>query len=78
MHRQNIPKSTKLIIIIIISVWMSSCLLHDSMVDSVIMAREKHLVEGGLMLPSHAKILAAPVQLDAWNQEQYSTQVLAR
>ena len=52
---------------------MGSCLLHDSMVDSVILTREKHLAEGGLMLPSHAKILAAPVQLDAWNQEQYNT-----
>ena len=78
MHRQNIPEITKLIIIIIISVWMGSCLLHDSRVDSVILAREKHLTEGGIMLISHAKILAALVQLDAWNQEPYNTLVLPR
>ena len=35
MHH-SIPEITKLIIIII-SVWMGSCLLHDSMVDSVIL-----------------------------------------
>ena len=60
---------------IIISAWMGFCLLHDYMVDSVIRAREKHLAEGGLMLPSHAKILASPVQLDTWKEEQFNTRL---
>jgi len=58
---------------IIISEWMGFYLLHESMLDSVILAREKHLAEDGLMLPSHAKILAAPVQLDIWVGEQFNS-----
>merc|ERR1712179_54677 len=53
---------------IIISEWMGFYLLHESMLDSVILAREKHLSEDGIVLPSHAKILAAPVQLDSWGE----------
>jgi len=57
---------------IIISEWMGFYLLHESMLDSVILARDKHLVDDGIMLPSHARILAAPVQLDNWVGEQFS------
>lgn len=58
---------------IIISEWMGFYLLHESMLDSVILAREKHLAEDGLMLPSHAKILASPVQLDSWVRDQFNS-----
>jgi len=58
---------------IIISEWMGFYLLHESMLDSVILAREKHLSEDGIVLPSHAKILAAPVQLDSWVEEQFNS-----
>ena len=57
---------------IIISEWMGFYLLHESMLDSVIAARDKHLQDEGIMLPSHASILAAPVQLDAWVAEQFT------
>jgi len=58
---------------IIISEWMGFYLLHESMLNSVILARDKHLSEDGLMFPSHAKILAAPVQLDQWVKEQFNS-----
>jgi len=58
---------------IIISEWMGFYLLHESMLDSVILARDKHLAEDGIVLPSHAKILAAPVELNTWVQEQFNS-----
>ena len=57
---------------IIVSEWMGFYLLHESMLDSVIAARDKHLHDEGIMLPSHASILAAPVQLDTWVAEQFT------
>ena len=57
---------------IMISEWMGFYLLHESMLDSVILAREKHLDEDGLMFPSHATIYAAPVQMEDWIQEQFT------
>eukprot|EP00960_Hanusia_phi_P038821 753622-Hanusia_phi.AAC.3 len=46
---------------LIVSEWMGHYLLHESMIDSIIFAREHFLKEGGLMLPSSARILVAPV-----------------
>lgn len=46
---------------IIVSEWMGYCLLYESMLDSVIYARDKYLVPGGLMVPSHAVIKVAPL-----------------
>jgi len=57
---------------IMISEWMGFYLLHESMLDSVILARDKHLDEDGIMFPSHATIYAAPVQMDEWVQEQFT------
>ena len=54
---------------IIVSEWMGFYLLHESMLDSVLTARDMHLKEDGLMLPSHAQIYAAPCSLT-----QYGTQ----
>jgi len=48
---------------IIVSEWMGFYLLHESMLDSVLTARDMHLKEDGLMLPSHAQIYAAPCSL---------------
>ena len=57
---------------IIVSEWMGFYLLHESMLDSVIAARDKHLHDDGLMFPSHARIMSAPVQLDQWVSQQLS------
>ncbi|GLV39784.1 Arginine methyltransferase 8 [Carabus blaptoides fortunei] len=45
---------------IIISEWMGFYLLHEGMLDSVIMARDKFLKDGGLMFPESATIYSAP------------------
>lgn len=39
---------------IIISEWMGYFLLYESMLDSVLFARDKYLVKGGKMLPDKA------------------------
>jgi len=49
---------------IIVSEWMGFYLLHESMLDSVIKARDRHLEEDGVMFPSNATIYGAPVQMD--------------
>ena len=37
---------------------MGFYLLHESMLDSILIARDKHLKEDGILLPSHAQIFA--------------------
>ncbi|ONM05595.1 putative protein arginine N-methyltransferase 6 [Zea mays] len=46
---------------VIISEWMGYMLLYESMLGSVIFARDKWLKPGGLILPSHASLYMAPV-----------------
>ena len=46
---------------IIVSEWMGYCLLYESMLDSVIYARDKYLTADGLMVPSHATLKIAPL-----------------
>ena len=47
---------------IIVSEWMGYYLLRESMFDSVLFARAKHLKPGGAHYPSHAQIFMAPMQ----------------
>lgn len=47
---------------IIISEWMGYCLLYESMLDSVLYARDKWLVPGGLMLPDRAQIFMSAIE----------------
>jgi protein arginine N-methyltransferase 1 len=51
---------------IIISEWMGYFLLYESMLDSVLWARDKYLVKGGKMLPDRAQIFVAAIE-----DEQY-------
>ncbi len=44
---------------IIISEWMGYCLLYEGMLDSVLGARDRFLVKGGLIFPERAKIYVA-------------------
>lgn len=46
---------------VIVSEWMGYCLLYESMLDSVIYARDKYLSPDGLMVPSHATLRIAPL-----------------
>lgn len=44
----------------IVSEWMGFYLLHESMLDSVLYARDNFLRDGGHMFPNTAQIYAAP------------------
>lgn len=46
---------------VIVSEWMGYALLHESMLKSVLCARDRWLRPGGLMLPSAAELYIAPV-----------------
>ncbi|KAJ0682991.1 putative methyltransferase [Helianthus annuus] len=46
---------------VIVSEWMGYMLLYESMLGSVIFARDRWLKPGGLILPSHAVLYMAPV-----------------
>lgn len=48
---------------IIVSEWMGFYLLHEGMLDSIICARNKFLVEGGIMFPEECYIYTAPCEL---------------
>lgn len=58
MEDLTLPNDLK--VDVIISEWMGFYLLHEGMLDSVIMARDKFLKEGGLMFPESATIYSAP------------------
>lgn len=46
---------------LIVSEWMGYCLLYESMLDSVLYARDRYLAPDGLMVPSHATLRIAPL-----------------
>ncbi|PON37536.1 Protein arginine N-methyltransferase [Parasponia andersonii] len=56
---------------VIISEWMGYMLLYESMLGSVIVARDRWLRPGGLILPSHATLYMAPVT----HLERYSESI---
>ncbi|MCJ1390386.1 hypothetical protein MMC18_003245 [Xylographa bjoerkii] len=64
MTEQDIPN-----VDIIVSEWMGYALLYESMLDSVILARDKFLKPKGIILPSHASLFIAPV-----HDPEYHTQ----
>merc|ERR1712048_220195 len=47
---------------IIISEWMGYCLLYESMLDTVIFARDKWLKPGGLMFPDKASMFITAIE----------------
>ncbi|KAK0134723.1 Protein arginine N-methyltransferase 6 [Merluccius polli] len=46
---------------VIVSEWMGYALLHESMLNSVLFARDKWLKPGGLMLPCKAELYISPI-----------------
>jgi|APGre2960657444_1045066.scaffolds.fasta_scaffold01283_12 2-polyprenyl-3-methyl-5-hydroxy-6-metoxy-1,4-benzoquinol methylase len=56
---------------VLVSEWVGFHLLHESMLDSVVSARARWLKPDGLMLPSEARVFAAPVNMDAWATEHF-------
>eukprot|EP00811_Abedinium_folium_P032029 NODE_5256_length_1791_cov_7.694111.p1 GENE.NODE_5256_length_1791_cov_7.694111~~NODE_5256_length_1791_cov_7.694111.p1 ORF type:complete len:414 (+),score=143.52 NODE_5256_length_1791_cov_7.694111:90-1244(+) len=55
---------------IIISEWMGYFLIYESMLDSVLLARDKWLVEGGLLFPDHAKLYLAAIEDADYKEEK--------
>ena len=53
---------------IIISEWMGYFLLRESMLDSVLLARDRFLKPGGAMYPSHARMYFAPIRTNSTDQ----------
>ena len=60
---------------IIISEWMGYFLLRESMLDSVLFARDKFLRPGGAMYPSHARMYLAPIRTNSTQQRLNDFQV---
>lgn len=65
---EDLDESTVEKVDIIVSEWMGFYLLHEAMLDSVIVARNKFLKPDGLLFPSIAKLYAAPCQVPSFNQ----------
>ncbi|XP_041825033.1 protein arginine N-methyltransferase 6 [Melanotaenia boesemani] len=53
----NLPEKVE----VIVSEWMGYALLHESMLNSVLYARDKWLKPGGIILPSKAELYIAPI-----------------
>ncbi|KAG9088709.1 hypothetical protein FRC07_012482, partial [Ceratobasidium sp. 392] len=54
---------------VIISEWMGYALLYESMLDSVLFARDKFLRAGGLMAPSQCRIMGNLVEVPSITKE---------
>eukprot|EP01118_Nematostelium_gracile_P010543 TRINITY_DN3648_c0_g1_i1.p1 TRINITY_DN3648_c0_g1~~TRINITY_DN3648_c0_g1_i1.p1 ORF type:complete len:509 (-),score=155.67 TRINITY_DN3648_c0_g1_i1:14-1540(-) len=55
---------------IIISEWMGTFLIFESMMESLLFARDRWLKPEGLMYPSHANIFMSPVSMDDFYKEK--------
>ena len=59
MEDVEVPEKVDLIV----SEWMGCFLVFESMLESVLFARDRYLKEGGLMFPTSATLYLAPVQV---------------
>ena len=55
---------------IIISEWMGYCLLYESMLDTVIFARDKWLAPGGMMFPDKASLYITSIEDREYKNEK--------
>lgn len=55
---------------IIISEWMGYFLLYESMLDSVLYARDRYLVPNGLMFPDEATMYLAAIEDQEYKDEK--------
>lgn len=63
---------------IIISEWMGYFLLYESMLDSVLFARDKYLSPGGLMFPDEATLFLAGIEDQDYKEEKIGCALLDR
>merc|ERR1712088_508826 len=57
---------------IIISEWMGYCLFYESMLDTVLYARDKWLTEGGLMFPDKATLYITDIEDRQYKDDKIS------
>ena len=57
---------------IIISEWMGYFLLRESMLDSVLVARDRFLKPDGALYPSHARLYMAPIRTNITSQRNHA------
>merc|ERR1719153_1858961 len=55
---------------IIISEWMGYCLLYESMLNTVLFARDKWLKPGGLMFPDKASLFMTAIEDNEYKEEK--------
>lgn len=55
---------------IIVSEWMGYFLLYESMLDTVLLARDKYLAPGGLIFPDTATIYLAAIEDEEYKDEK--------
>ena len=55
---------------IIISEWMGYFLLYESMLDTVLLARDKYLKPGGLIFPDKANMYIAAIEDQDYKEEK--------
>lgn len=60
---------------IIISEWMGYFLLYESMLDTVLLARDKYLKKGGLIFPDTASIFIATIEDQDYKDEKINCEI---
>ena len=55
---------------IIVSEWMGYFLLYESMLDTVLVARDKYLKPGGMIFPDSATIYLAAIEDEEYKEEK--------
>ncbi len=55
---------------IIISEWMGYFLLYESMLDTVLLARDKYLKKDGLIFPDNASLYIAAIEDQDYKEEK--------
>jgi type I protein arginine methyltransferase len=55
---------------VIISEWMGYFLLYESMLDTVLYARDRYLVEGGIMMPDKATMYITGIEDAKYKNEK--------
>ena len=61
---------------IIISEWMGYFLLYESMLDTVLLARDKYLKKGGLIFPDNATLYLAAIEDQDYKEEKINCETL--
>lgn len=52
---------------IIISEWMGYCLFYESMLDTVLFARDKWLAPGGMLFPDKATLFVSAIEVRSFS-----------